>query len=231
MRLDRRLIAAGVVLAALTLAAVASLYAGSQVAGYILAARDRLRDLGLSGWLVFIVLQMLAALVGLLPASLLGIAAGAVFGVALGFGLASAGVLLGAGIAFGLARSTLRPAIIGLLARSATLDRFDAALGRDGWRLVLLLRISPVMPFSLTSYALGLSAIGIRDYALGTLAALPALLLYVSLGALGATGLAATRGDASLHAALFLTGLAATALLGVRLGRILLNTRAAVLRS
>lgn len=222
---DRRLITAAIVLAALAVAAGFSVVAGSRWSVPVVADLDRLRDLGLLGWLIFVGLQMFAALAGLVPASLLGIAAGAVYGVGLGFGLATTGILLGAAIAFALARSALRPAIAGALARSKRLDRFDAALGRDGWRLVLLLRISPVMPFSLTSYALGLSSIRARDYAIGTTAAMPALLLYVSIGALGATGLSASRGGGSLHAVLLLAGLAATVLLAVRLARIMLRTR------
>ncbi|GAC1484520.1 MAG: hypothetical protein NVS2B11_10200 [Acetobacteraceae bacterium] len=64
----------------------------------------------------------------------------------------------------------------------------DAAMGRDGWRFVCLLRISPVMPFALTSYALGLTTIPGRDYLLGTLASLPALMGYVAVGALARHG-------------------------------------------
>jgi uncharacterized membrane protein YdjX (TVP38/TMEM64 family) len=57
-------------------------------------------------------------------------------------------------------------------------------LAQDGWRLVCVLRVSPVMPFAMTSYALGLTGISQRAYLLGTLAALPALLGYVTVGAL-----------------------------------------------
>ena len=206
--------------AALLLAIGFGMVVGGKWEGGILAALDRLRHLGWLGWLIFALVQMLVALIGILPASLLGLAAGAVYGIALGFGLSAIGVLLGAAIAFVLARSALRPAIARRLARDGHLARLDDAVGRDGWRLVLLLRVSPVMPFSLTSYALGLSAIRPRDYALGTLAALPALLLYVAIGTLGASGLAALRGHAPLHLALIGIAIIATALLTWRLGRL-----------
>ena len=52
------------------------------------------------------------------------------------------------------------------------------------------------MPFVATSYLLGLSAISLRDYMLGTLAALPALLGYVSLGAFSRAGVSASTGAA-----------------------------------
>ena len=206
--------------AALLLAIGFGVLVGGQWAAAILTALDRLRHWGWLGWLIFALLQMLVALIGFLPASLLGLAAGAVYGIALGFGLSALGVLLGAAIAFMLARSALRPAIAQRLAKGGHLARLDDAVGKDGWRLVLLLRISPVMPFSLTSYALGLSAIRPRDYALGTLAALPALLLYVAIGTLGASGLAALHGHAPLHLALIGIAIMATALLTWRLGRL-----------
>ncbi|MGC9270522.1 TVP38/TMEM64 family protein [Acidiphilium sp.] len=213
------LIAAGFMVLAAALAL--SLIGGADWAARVLGALDRLRQFGVAGWLVFVLVQALVALVGFLPASLLGLAAGAVYGVALGFGLAAIGILLGAGMAFWLARSALRPAIVRLVARRDGLRRFDAAVRRDGWRLVLLMRVSPVMPFSITSFALGLSGIGLRDYALGTLASLPALVLYVSLGALGVQGIAALRGGPGwLHVALIGAGVVATLALTARIGQL-----------
>ncbi|HQT87370.1 MAG TPA: VTT domain-containing protein [Acidiphilium sp.] len=208
--------------ALLAAVAVGSLF-GGQWSGALLTLLERLRNLGWIGWLIFALLQALVALIGFLPASLLGLAAGAVYGVALGFGLSATGILLGAAIAFALTRSALRPTIAQRLAASRRLARLDHAVGRDGWRLVLLMRVSPVMPFSLTSYALGLSAISPRDYALGTLAALPALLLYVAIGTLSRSGLAALHGHALIHLVLIGVAIIATALLTFRLGRLITN--------
>ena len=64
----------------------------------------------------------------------------------------------------------------------------EQALARDGWKLVCLIRISPVMPFAVTSYALGLSSVRFRAYVLGTLASLPPLLAYVLAGRLAGLG-------------------------------------------
>ena len=212
-----RLVIAGFLLLGLCFAI--SLAGAARSAGAILKVLDTLRAFGLAGAGAFVVLQALVASVGVLPASLLGLAAGAVYGVAAGFGLASAGVLLGAAASFAITRSALRPLVEGHVAGRNRLGRLDAALGRDGWRLVLLLRASPVMPFSLTSYALGLSAVRSADYFLGTLAALPALLLYVAVGALGSTGMSALkRGAGPLHLAVLGLGIVATALLTVRVG-------------
>ncbi|MEE3501133.1 VTT domain-containing protein [Acidiphilium acidophilum] len=222
---DRRIVVAGLIACVLLLAAAASAMTGLGDGGVVLRRIEGLRALGVTGGLVFVALQMLTAVVGFLPASLLGIAAGAIYGVGLGFGLAAAGLMLGAAIAFGLARTGLRPAIGRLMARRTSLDRLDMAVGHEGWRFVLLLRISPIMPFSLTSYALGLSAVSARDYALGTFAALPALLAYVSLGAVGTGGLRAAGGTGSVHAVLILAGVAATLLLGLQVIRLMIGLR------
>lgn len=206
----------------LAAALAASVLGAADWGNRILALLDRLRHLGPLGWAIFLGLQTLVALIGFLPASLLGLAAGAVYGTALGFGLSAAGVLAGALLAFILARSVFRPGIARLIEGRARLGHLDAAVARDGWRLVCLMRISPVMPFSVTSYALGLTGIRFRCYAIGTLASLPALLAYVLIGALGAHGLAAREhGDSTMHMLLLGIGMAATLLLTLRLGQIL----------
>ncbi len=219
--MKRGLFGIGVGFGVLVAALMLSLAGGVDWAARVLGWLDRLRGLGALGWAVFVLLQALVALVGFLPASLLGLAAGAVYGIGLGFVLAAIGILLGAGAAFWLARSALRPAIVRVVARRDGLGRFDAAIRRDGWRLVLLMRVSPVMPFSITSFALGLSGIGPADYALGTLAALPALGLYVTLGALGVQGITALRtGPGWLHIGLIGAGLVATVVLTLRIGQL-----------
>lgn len=159
------------------------------------------RETGPAGWVVFTLAQMVVAMAGIVPASLLGIAAGAVYGLFQGFLIASVGTLLGGWFAFKLARSLLRDWVEQRMARSGG-RRFadlDAAVARDGWRFVCLLRISPIMPFAMTSYALGLSRIAGRDYLLGTLASLPALAGYVGVGALTEQGLQTSNSGTSLE--------------------------------
>lgn len=225
MKKQLRLGIAALIVIMLAVALTVSVFGAADWAGSILTLLDRLRDLGVLGWVIFFGLQALVALIGFLPASLLGLAAGAVYGTALGFGLSAGGVLTGAVLAFILARSMFRPAIARLISGRARLGHLDAAVARDGWRLVCLMRVSPVMPFSVTSYALGLTGIRFRCYALGTLASLPALLVYVLIGALGAHGLAAhDQGDPTLHLWLLGIGIAATLLLTLRLGQILTRT-------
>jgi uncharacterized membrane protein YdjX (TVP38/TMEM64 family) len=182
---------------------------------------DDTRNAGPGGFMAFVVLQLIVAASGVLPASVLGVAAGAAYGLPLGFLLASVGTMAGALLAFGLSRSLFREAIARQLARRPGLARFDALLARDGWRIVCLLRISPVMPFAVTSYALGMSGVGIEAYAFGTLASLPALLGYVYVGTLAGAGLSAwTTGAAPLQWAILGFGILATLVLTLSIGRL-----------
>ncbi len=173
---------------------------------------------GRSSWVAFVALQSLVAVSGVLPASLAGIAAGAVFGLGAGFLLAALSTMTGAMLAFALSRSIFRPWVAGMLARRPGWQRLDDAVAQDGWRSVCLLRLSPVMPFAVTSYALGLTSIGWRDYLLGTLASMPALFCYVAIGRFAGSGVTALHGGASpVGIALLALGLAATAVLTLRM--------------
>ncbi len=158
-------------------------------------ASATLRGMGPRGWLAVAAAQVIVAASGILPASLIGVAAGAVFGLPIGFLVASVSTMLGALLAFALSRSMFRPVIARRLCRSPRLAQLDQAVGRDGWKLVLLLRLSPVMPFAATSYLLGLSAVTRRNYLLGTLGSLPALAGYVFVGTLTDAGLDALNGE------------------------------------
>jgi uncharacterized membrane protein YdjX (TVP38/TMEM64 family) len=210
------------VVAAALLSLAFSFWLGPRIAEAVMAGAARLRSLGALGWLMFVALEFLVTLVGIVPGALLGIAAGAVYGVEMGFCVATAGILSGAVVAFKLARSTLRPWIGQILGKRARLAMLDGVLAQEGWRLVALLRISPVMPFSITSYALGFSGITLRDYVLGTLASLPPLLGYVAIGALGGLSLSVrSRGGAEIHFLLLVLGAVATLMLTIQLSRLL----------
>jgi uncharacterized membrane protein YdjX (TVP38/TMEM64 family) len=179
------------------------------------------RGLGVRGAVVFAMVQLLVAVSGILPASLLGVAAGIIYGLVPGFLLAAASTWAGALLSYFLTRSLFRATIERLAVRRPRLRDLDARIARDGWKLVCLLRISPIMPFSATSFVLGLSAVGLRDYAIGTLASLPALCGYVFIGTLADTSLAAwATGASPVRLILLTTGGLATLILVLRLGQI-----------
>ncbi len=199
-----------------------SINAPHSIAHAFMREAAALRARGPFGVALFTALVAGLALVGVVPGALLGVAAGAVYGIGLGFVTSALGILAAALAAFGLSRSLLRPLIAAALGRHARLAAFDARVTRDRWRIVFLLRISPVMPFSLTSYALGLSGIALGDYSLGTLAALPPLFGYVLIGAWGgAVFVPAAPAAALIHDGLALAGIAGTLALTLRLTRLL----------
>jgi uncharacterized membrane protein YdjX (TVP38/TMEM64 family) len=182
---------------------------------------DVARGSGTWGVALFVIAQILVAVSGVLPAALLGAAAGAIYGVGFGFSVAAVSTLLGAQIAFLASRTLLREWAERALAGRPRLRDLDEMIAGEGWRIVCLLRMSPVMPFSATSYALGASSVSARDYMIGTLAAMPALFGYVLLGSLAQNGLAVwSVGANPVRLGLLAVGIAATLALTLRLGQL-----------
>lgn len=174
--------------------------------------------LPMPNWVAFSGIQILVAAFGFLPASLLAVAAGATYGLWLGTLISAAGTMVGGWIAFLLARSILRPWIARVIARFPASQRFDAAVATEGWRFVMLMRISPVMPFAATSYGLGLTRITQGAYLVGTLASLPALVGYVALGAVGRASWMTGQGNGGpLHIILPVLGVIAVVIAVMRL--------------
>jgi uncharacterized membrane protein YdjX (TVP38/TMEM64 family) len=158
----------------------------------------------------------------------LGVGAGAIYGLVPGFLLAAASTLAGAILSFFLSRSLFRANVERLVSRRPRLRNLEALIVREGWKLVCLLRVSPIMPFSATSIALGLSGVSLRDYVIGTLASLPALCGYVFIGTLADTSLSAwATGASPLRWALLGIGSLATLILIARFGQIAIKLRLA----
>jgi uncharacterized membrane protein YdjX (TVP38/TMEM64 family) len=216
----RRSVAVGLVLLIL-FGMVAAWVAPEGVIGAAEKLIHLVRELGGRGVVLFAIVQVFVAVSGILPASLLGVGAGAIYGLVPGFLLAAASTLAGALLSFFVSRSLFRATVERLASRRPRLRNLDAQIARDGWKLVCLLRVSPIMPFSATSIALGLSGVGLRDYAIGTLASLPALCGYVFIGTLADTSLSAwATGASPIRWALLGIGGLATLLLIARLGQI-----------
>lgn len=140
-------------------------------------------ELGVWGPVVFVAGYAVAA-VALVPGSLLTLAAGAIFGLARGTLYVFAGATLGASAAFLVARYLARGAVERRLAGHPRFAALDHAVGREGRKIVFLLRLSPVFPFNLLNYALGLTRVRFADYLVACLGMLPGTFLYVYYGKL-----------------------------------------------
>lgn len=166
--------------------------------------------LGLWGPVVFVA-GYAAAVVAFVPASLLTLAAGAIFGIVEGTLYAFAAAAIGSCIAFLVGRHAARSAVERRIGGDPRFVAIDRATGEQGRRIVFLLRLSPAFPFNLLNYALGLTSIRFADYAAASIGMLPGTVLYVYLGKL-AGNVAAVAGGARMEG-----GPAQNALLGVGL--------------
>ncbi|MCE2557769.1 MAG: TVP38/TMEM64 family protein [Acidobacteria bacterium] len=168
--------------AAAVVALVAALLLfGQRVAGYLPEFSAWVNGLGLWGPVVF-VLGYAVATVAFIPGSLLTLAGGAIFGLGEGTAFVFAGASLGATGAFLASRYLVRGAVERRVAAEPRFAAIDRAVGREGFKIVVLLRLTPVVPFVLLNYALGLTKVKLSHYVGAFVGMFPATLLYVYYG-------------------------------------------------
>jgi uncharacterized membrane protein YdjX (TVP38/TMEM64 family) len=182
----------------LLLALLAGMVALGRLFGsYVPVIAAAVRDYGVWGPLVF-VLAYAAACLALVPASLLTLAAGAIFGLVDGTIIVLIAATLGSAIAFLVSRYLARGLVERRLGDDRRLEAIDRAIGGAGFKIVTLLRLSPVIPFSLLNYALGLTRVRFRDYLLASVGMIPGTILYIYYGKV-AGDLATLAGGARAH--------------------------------
>jgi uncharacterized membrane protein YdjX (TVP38/TMEM64 family) len=140
-------------------------------------------SLGSVGAIAFIGIYILAT-VAFLPGSILTLGAGVVFGVVAGSVYVFVGATLGAAAAFLVGRYLARNWVAQKIAGNDKFRAIDEAVGREGFKIVLLTRLSPVFPFNLLNYAYGLTGVSLKDYVLGSVGMIPGTLMYVYIGSL-----------------------------------------------
>jgi uncharacterized membrane protein YdjX (TVP38/TMEM64 family) len=154
---------------------------GRNVGSYLPQFAQWVNDLGLWGPVVFILGYIVAA-VAFVPGVLLTLAAGAIWGIFPGVPYVFIAAVLGASAAFLVARYVARAAIERRLVGNVRFAAIDRAVGVQGRKFVFFLRLSPIFPFNLLNYALGLTSIRFTDYVLASLGMLPGTFLYVYYG-------------------------------------------------
>jgi uncharacterized membrane protein YdjX (TVP38/TMEM64 family) len=166
------------------LAALAALLLlGRTIGGALPAFAAWLEGLGPWGPIAFIAGYALAVVL-FAPGSILTLAAGALFGLARGVLYVFIAATAGAAGAFLVARYLARPWVERRLGGNPKLAAIDRAIGVSGRKIVFLLRLSPVFPFNLLNYALGLTRVRLADYLLASFGMLPGTFLYVYYGKL-----------------------------------------------
>jgi len=117
------------------------------------------------------------------PGSILTLGAGFLFGVVYGTIAVSVGSVLGATAAFLVGRTLLRGSIEKRITAYPRFQAIDRAVGEQGFKIVLLTRLSPIFPFNLLNYALGLTKVRLWPYVLASwIGMLPGTIMYVYLG-------------------------------------------------
>lgn len=179
---------------------------------------------GIWGPLVFGLLYVVAVVL-LAPASVLTLAAGAVFGTIVGTIVVSLASTTGAALAFLISRYAARERIARRVAQHPRFDAIDKAISQGGWKIVALLRLSPAIPFNVQNYLYGLTGIRFWPCVLTSwLAMLPGTLTYVYLGRVGRAGVEASAGGGRSRStaewALLVVGLVATVAVSVYMARL-----------
>jgi len=155
------------------------------VSAWLAGLNEMLSRLGPWGIGLFAIVYALAAVL-FVPGSALTIGAGVLYGLGWGFVAVSAGSTLGATAAFLVARYLARERVERWAARDPRFTAIDEAVGREGWKIVLLTRLSPVFPFNLLNYLYGLTRVRLGPYVLASwIGMMPGTVLYVYLGFAG----------------------------------------------
>ncbi len=167
---------------------------------------------------VLFVLIYSGAATAFIPASILTLSAGAIFGVAKGAALVWIASTTAAAVSFLLGRFALRGWIEKKLSHKPSFKAIDEAVAREGWKMVLLLRLSPVFPFALLNYGLGLTKIRFWPAMFASwVGMLPATILYVYLGSIAKV---ATGETTTAQKVLYGVGLLATLIVTIWITKI-----------
>jgi uncharacterized membrane protein YdjX (TVP38/TMEM64 family) len=182
-----------------------------------------IQDLGAWGVVLFVAIYAVST-VAMVPGAILTLLAGFVYGPVYGLLVVVPASLLGATSSFLLGRTVLRDWVRRTMAQSPRAKALDQAVDREAFTLVLLLRLSPLVPFNALNYALSLSGISAGRFVLATLIGeIPGGWLYVYLGSLVTTTAELSTASAPhspLRTFFYVAGFVATIAAAVVSGRI-----------
>jgi uncharacterized membrane protein YdjX (TVP38/TMEM64 family) len=184
--------------------------------------------MGVAGIFIFISVYAVATVL-LAPGSILTIGAGFAFGLWKGFLAVSAGSTLGAALAFLVARFVARDRVEAIAKRNERFRRIDKAIGKQGAKLIFLLRLSPVIPFNISNYFYGLTSVNFWPYVLVSwIGMIPGTFLYVYIGTASQAAVSAAASGAAIkhgwqYWALTSVGLAATVIVTIWITKIARN--------
>lgn len=187
------------------------------------ALQARIEGLGLWAPVAYALAYGLAVTL-FVPGSALSLAAGVLFGLWLGTAVVWVGANIAIALSFLIARYAARSKVEALASTRPRFAALDRAIGQQGWKIVALMRLSPVFPFGLQNYLFGVTAIRFLPCFLTSAAfILPGTFMYVYLGFAGgetASAVGGGHGVDTLRLALQLVGLLATVVVTVGIARL-----------
>ena len=204
--------------AGIALPLIFGLFAGRLLSPWLPEFSARVHALGVWAPAAFLGAYVLVVML-MLPAFLLIMVAGAVFGMVEGSILVMVGALIGGTLAFLVARYLARERVARRVAKHPLMASIDRVIGEDGLKLVFLLRLSPAVPFVLTNYALGVTRVRLLDFVIGTFGLLPIVVILAAYGS-AAGGPPHPDGSSPVSPVALTFGIVATVVLGVLLARI-----------
>ena len=166
----------------------------------------------------------------LLPGGVLAIGSGLFFGIWWGFALNLVGNVGGAAVSFFISRKLGRSWVARKFLQKRKWAALDAAIARDGWKIIFLSQVHPLFPSSLLNYLYGVTRIRFGTCMLWiALGQAPGLFLYAYFGTMAQYGLRIWQGKTHPHPieyVIWLGGLALTLAATTALARIALRVLA-----
>ncbi|MDC7225993.1 MAG: SDR family NAD(P)-dependent oxidoreductase [Spirochaetales bacterium] len=201
-----KLIAVAVIAAGIVL-----LFIFTDVTAMVTNLLSWIQSTGIWAPIIFFLVYILAAVL-FLPGSILTLGAGFFFGVVKGTILVSVSSTAASAVAFIVGRYLFRESVNGWIKGKPRFEAVNEAIAREGWKIVGLLRLSPLLPYNLSNYFYGITKVKFRGYILASwIGMFPGTVMYVYFGK-AAADLASLSGSerTTLEWALFGIGLAAT---------------------
>ena len=151
----------------------------------LVAFTESIDSMGAEGYVIYMLLYVLLEVLAI-PAIPLTMTGGLLFGAIAGTAVVSICATAAATIAYLIARYVARDRVRKLVQGNKKFEAIDRAIGKDGFRVVTLLRLSPLLPLALSNYLYGLTSVPLRPYIAGTcIGMLPGTAAYVTAGSLG----------------------------------------------
>jgi uncharacterized membrane protein YdjX (TVP38/TMEM64 family) len=168
-------------------AAMAALIVASQfidLAGWLRESLAWIRGLGPWAPITFIVIYIVSCVLAI-PASILTLGGGFLFGFGWGMACVMTGATLGAVASFLVGRYLARDWVSRKIQSNPKFKAIDDAIAREGWRIVLLARLAPIFPYAVLNYGFAITRVSLPHYTLATaIGIVPAMLAFVYFGTL-----------------------------------------------